>query len=176
MAKRELFNVHPLVTRFLHGIGAFPINRGARDTAALEHSVKLLRDGLVLGMFPEGTRNRGLPLRRGRSGVARVALEADVPIVPVAVQGIPHLHSTWRNPFDRTHVSVQFGQPLRFEAGKYGEGAGVHSRSYDRNCTYDATRIARPIRRHYRAVTGTNSSAARRCSRLQTERRRRQRK
>ena len=117
MAKRELFNVHPLVTRFLHGIGAFPINRGARDTAALEHSVNLLREGLVLGMFPEGTRNRGMPLRRGRSGVARVALEADVPIVPVAVQGIPHLHQTWRNPFDRTHVSVQFGQPLRFAAG-----------------------------------------------------------
>ena len=47
---------------------------------------------------PEGTRNRGMPLRRGRSGVARVALEADVPIVPVAVQGIPHLHQTWAQP------------------------------------------------------------------------------
>ena len=114
MAKRELFNVHPLVTRFLHGIGAFPINRGARDTAAIEHSVKLLLEGRVLGMFPEGTRNRGLPLRRGRSGVVRVALEADVPIVPVAVMGIPHLHRYWRNPFNRTHVSVQFGQPMRF--------------------------------------------------------------
>lgn len=117
MAKRELFNIHPLVTLFLNQIGAFPINRGARDIAAVNYSVQLLREGRVLGMFPEGTRNRGKPLRRGKSGAVRVALEADVPVVPAVVLGIPQLHQYWYNPLKRTDLSVQFGEPLRFPAG-----------------------------------------------------------
>ena len=123
MAKRELFNIHPITTYLLYGIGAFPINRGARDSAAIENGVKLVREGRVLGMFPEGTRNRGKPLRRGKSGAVRIALEADAPIVPVAVLGIPHLHKHWYNPFKRTHLSVRFGEPMRFPAGTMEEVA-----------------------------------------------------
>lgn len=121
MAKRELFHVHPLVTYFLHGIGAFPINRGARDTGAIEYGVELLREGKVVGMFPEGTRNRGKPLRRGKSGAVRMALEADVPVVPVAVLGVPHLHENWNNPFRPSRLSIQFGTPIRFEQGTMEE-------------------------------------------------------
>ncbi len=94
MAKRELFNVHPVMTFLLYRIGAFPINRGARDTEAIEYSVELLKQGRVLGMFPEGTRNRGKPMRRGKSGAVRIAIDAGVPVVPVAVLEIPHLHKT----------------------------------------------------------------------------------
>lgn len=118
MAKRELFNIHPIVTYFLNSIGAFPINRGARDISAISHSVELLQEGRVLGMFPEGTRNRGNPLRRGRGGAIRIALEADVPVVPVSILGIPQLHKNWYNPFKRDRVSVQFGEPIYFPAGK----------------------------------------------------------
>jgi len=117
MAKRELFNVHPVMTFLLYRIGAFPINRGARDTEAIEYSVELLKQGRVLGMFPEGTRNRGKPMRRGKSGAVRIAIDAGVPVVPVAVLGIPHLHKNWLNPFKRTQLSVQFGQPMLFPAG-----------------------------------------------------------
>ncbi len=117
MAKRELFNIHPFLTYLLHRIGAFPINRGARDSAAIEHSVGLLKQGLVLGMFPEGTRNRGKPLRRGKTGAVRIAMDAGAPVVPVAIQGIPHLHKNLFNPFKRTKLSVQFGQPMRLPQG-----------------------------------------------------------
>ena len=123
MAKRELFNIHPVITFLLYGIGAFPINRGARDTAAIEYGVKLVREGRVLGMFPEGTRNRGKPLRRGKSGAARIALEADAAVVPVVVLGIPHLHRLWYNPFRRTRLSIRFGKPMRFAAGTMEEVA-----------------------------------------------------
>lgn len=121
MAKRELFNVHPVMTFLLYRIGAFPINRGARDTEAIEYSVELLKQGRVLGMFPEGTRNRGKPMRRGKSGAVRIAIDAGVPVVPVAVLGIPHLHKNWLNPFKRTQLSVQFGQPTLFPAGTMEE-------------------------------------------------------
>lgn len=121
MAKRELFNIHPVVSFLLHRIGAFPINRGAHDTAAIQYSVDLLKQGRVLGMFPEGTRNRGKPMRRGKSGAVRIAIDAGVPVVPVAVQGIPHLHRNWYNPFKRTKLSVQFGQPLQFPPGTMEE-------------------------------------------------------
>ncbi len=117
MAKRELFNIHPFLTYLLHNIGAFPINRGARDAGAIEHSVKLLKQGLVLGMFPEGTRNRGKPLRRGKTGAVRIAMDAGAPVVPVAIQGIPHLHKYLFNPFKRTKLSVQFGQPMWLPPG-----------------------------------------------------------
>ncbi len=117
MAKRELFNIHPVVTYFLYRIGAFPINRGARDAAAIENSVDLLKQGRIVGMFPEGTRNRGRPLRRGKSGAVRIAIDAGVPVLPVAVLGIPHLHRNWYNPFKRTKLSVQFGQPMHFPQG-----------------------------------------------------------
>ncbi len=121
MAKRELFNVHPVMTFLLYRIGAFPINRGARDTEAIEYSVALLKQGRVVGMFPEGTRNRGKPMRRGKSGAVRIAIDAGVPVVPVAVLEIPHLHKNWLNPFKRTRLSVQFGQPTLFPAGTMEE-------------------------------------------------------
>ena len=117
MAKRELFNIHPVMTFLLYRLGAFPINRGARDTSAIEYSVKLVREGRVLGMFPEGTRNHGKPLRRGKSGAVRIALETGAPVVPVVVLGIPHLHKHWYNPFKRTQLYVRFGEPVHFSGG-----------------------------------------------------------
>jgi 1-acyl-sn-glycerol-3-phosphate acyltransferase len=93
MAKSELY-WWPL-TLVLHGVGAFPVRRGQRDVAAIETAVQLARDGNVVAMFPEGTRRRkGLVKRfeaRPRSGAARIALEAGVPLVPAAVQGTDRL-------------------------------------------------------------------------------------
>jgi 1-acyl-sn-glycerol-3-phosphate acyltransferase len=93
MAKSELY-WWPL-TLVLNGAGAFPVHRGQRDTAAIETAVKLARDGNVIAMFPEGTRRaKGLVKRheaRPRSGAARIALEADVPLVPAAVRGTDRL-------------------------------------------------------------------------------------
>ena len=117
MAKQELFNVHPLMTSVIWRLGAFPVNRGARDSAAIKYSIQLLREGRVLGMFPEGTRNRGGPLGRGKSGAVRIALEADVPMVPAVVLGVPDFHKQWYHPLKRTQMLVRFGEPMRFQAG-----------------------------------------------------------
>lgn len=93
MAKSELY-WFPL-TPILNGAGAFPVRRGQADAEAIETAVQLAREGNVVAMFPEGTRRRkGLVKRfeaRPRTGAARIALEACVPLVPAAVSGTDRL-------------------------------------------------------------------------------------
>jgi 1-acyl-sn-glycerol-3-phosphate acyltransferase len=93
MAKSELY-WFPL-TFVLRNVGAFPVRRGQRDAVAIETAVGLARGGHVVAMFPEGTRRtKGLVKRheaRPRSGAARIALEAGVPLVPAAVKGTDKL-------------------------------------------------------------------------------------
>ena len=89
MAKSELY-WWPL-KYVIDGAGAFPVRRGQRDTQAIETAVSLARAGHIVTMFPEGTRRRkGLVKKfeaRPRSGAARIALEAGVPLVPAALAG-----------------------------------------------------------------------------------------
>jgi 1-acyl-sn-glycerol-3-phosphate acyltransferase len=93
MAKSELY-WFPL-SLLLNGAGAFPVRRGQADAEAIETAVRLAREGNAVTMFPEGTRRRkGLVKRfeaRPRTGAARIALEAGVPLVPAAVSGTDRL-------------------------------------------------------------------------------------
>jgi 1-acyl-sn-glycerol-3-phosphate acyltransferase len=79
----------------LDGAGAFKVRRGQGDVEAIETAVQLARAGHAVVMFPEGTRRtKGLVKRhqpRPRSGAARIALEAGVPLVPAAVYGTDRL-------------------------------------------------------------------------------------
>jgi 1-acyl-sn-glycerol-3-phosphate acyltransferase len=93
MAKAELYWWPATVV--LNGAGAFPVHRGLADVEAVETAVRLAREGNVVVMFPEGTRrSKGLVKRhraRPRSGAARIALSAGVPLVPAAVAGTDRL-------------------------------------------------------------------------------------
>jgi len=93
MAKSELYWFP--VTLVLNGAGAFPVRRGQADVEAIETAIGLAREGNVVAMFPEGTRRRkGLNKKfeaRPRTGAARIALEAGVPLVPAAVAGTDKL-------------------------------------------------------------------------------------
>ncbi len=63
MAKAELFSFRPLGA-FLSGLGAFPVKRGGVSKDAIKNSIQLLKDGHVMGIFPEGSRNSGGAARR----------------------------------------------------------------------------------------------------------------
>ena len=93
MAKSELF-WFPLGAIISAG-GAFRVRRGERDEEAIATAVALCRKGHAVVMFPEGTRRRkGLRKKheaRWRTGAARIALEAGVPLVPAAVSGTERL-------------------------------------------------------------------------------------
>lgn len=93
MAKSELY-WGPL-RLILDGAGAFKVHRGRADMEAIETAVRLVREGETVVMFPEGTRRtKGLVKKheaRPRTGAARIALEAGVPLVPAAVAGTDRL-------------------------------------------------------------------------------------
>ena len=93
MAKSELF--WPPLGWIVRAGGGFPVRRGERDDEAVETAIRLCREGHVVVMFPEGTRRqKGLRKTRearAHTGAARIALEADVPLLPAGIAGTDRL-------------------------------------------------------------------------------------
>ena len=85
MAKAELFK-YPFLDRLLVKVGAFPVRRGRSDQGALACARALLEGGEIVAIFPEGTRVRS-GVGDARSGAARLAVETQVPLVPMAIVG-----------------------------------------------------------------------------------------
>lgn len=86
MAKEELFNM-PILKSILPGVNAFPVKRGMSDRDALRKALKLLKEGEVVGLFPEGTRSKDGKLGKGFSGAGFFALRGNANVVPCAIIG-----------------------------------------------------------------------------------------
>jgi 1-acyl-sn-glycerol-3-phosphate acyltransferase len=112
MAKSQLFR-WPMQVIYEHG-GVFPVRRGARDEDAFITANEILKNGGCIAMYCEGGRSRTGKLgERARPGIGRLALMSGATVVPVAVHGSSHVRNWRRLRFPR--VTVQYGQPLRFE-------------------------------------------------------------
>jgi len=107
MAKSELFN--PVLAPILRAGGAFKVRRGEGDVEAMRTAAQLARDGEIVVMFPEGTRRKkGLRKKfeaRPHTGAARIALSAEVPLVPAAIGGTDRLSRLGP-------LSVAYGEPI----------------------------------------------------------------
>ena len=129
LAKREYFTQTGLVGRikktFFTGVGQVPVDRdsGSAAQAALDTAVRLLREGTLLGIYPEGTRSPDGRLYKGKTGVARMALEAGVPVIPVAVIGTDKLNPIGSRMWHPHKVHIRIGEPLDFSryAGMEGD-------------------------------------------------------
>ncbi|KQL20289.1 lysophospholipid acyltransferase family protein [Cytobacillus solani] len=86
MAKEELFSV-PILGKLVPHLNAFPVKRGMSDREALRKGLSILKDGHVLGLFPEGTRSQTGELKKGLAGAGFFALRTDAAIVPCAIIG-----------------------------------------------------------------------------------------
>ena len=102
MAKEELFNM-PILKPLLPKLNAFPVKRGLSDREALRRALALLKNGDVMGLFPEGTRSKDGKLGKGFSGAGFFALKGDADVVPCAIIG-PY------KPFKR--LKVVYGKPI----------------------------------------------------------------
>jgi 1-acyl-sn-glycerol-3-phosphate acyltransferase len=117
LAKNEYFTgtgVKGFVRKtFFTSAGQVPIDRSSASAAedAIQTGQRILREGKLLGIYPEGTRSPDGRLYRGKIGVARMALESGVPVIPVAM-----VYSSRARPFGRKlpRVRVVFGKPLDF--------------------------------------------------------------
>jgi 1-acyl-sn-glycerol-3-phosphate acyltransferase len=107
MAKAELFN--PILAPILRAGGAFKVRRGEGDVEAMRTAAQLAREGEIVVMFPEGTRQKkGLRKKREarpHTGAARIALSAGVPLVPAAIGGTDRLSRLGP-------LSVAYGEPI----------------------------------------------------------------
>ncbi|WP_223591628.1 lysophospholipid acyltransferase family protein [Neobacillus bataviensis] len=86
MAKEELFRV-PVLGEIVRKCNAFPVKRGMSDREALRKGLGILKDGQVLGLFPEGTRSKTGELGKGLAGAGFFALKTDSAVVPCAIIG-----------------------------------------------------------------------------------------
>src|SRR6478672_7522908 len=105
-----------LTAAFFKGVGQLPVDRsgGRAGEAALNSGLKVLRRSELLGIYPEGTRSPDGRLYRGRTGVARMALEAGVPVLPVAMVGTDKAQPTGRKIPKIMRIGVRIGKPLDF--------------------------------------------------------------
>lgn len=128
MAKAEAFQISRFTSWMMRQGGVFPVHRGKNDVAALYNAIDLARAGKLIGMFPEGTRSRTGALRRAKTGAARIAIEANVPVIPAAVINGPALLTSWKR-LRRPLITVRFGPPLQ-RSLRVGEDASVAAREF----------------------------------------------
>ncbi|MFD0774561.1 lysophospholipid acyltransferase family protein [Streptomonospora algeriensis] len=121
LAKAEYFTgtgAKGLFSRlFFTGVGQIPIDRsgGKSSEAALRTGLKVLKQGRLLGIYPEGTRSPDGRLYRGRTGVARMALESRAPVIPMAMINADKIMPPGRTlPKLGIRPKVVFGKPLDF--------------------------------------------------------------
>lgn len=101
---------------FYSGAGQVPIDRSGADAAqnALATATRLLSEDRLVGLYPEGTRSPDGRLYKGKTGLARVALETGVPVIPVAVIGTDKVSPPGPFRWRRHKVSIRIGEPLDF--------------------------------------------------------------
>ena len=117
MAKKELFK-NRFFGAVLRAFGAFPVSRGESDAAAVSNAMKMVADGELVGIFPEGTRIIGDALGKFQPGVAMMAMRSKAAIIPVYIDRKLKL-------FRRTHVTI--GTPIDLSA-RVDKTSKIHDR------------------------------------------------
>src|SRR3954447_6900586 len=114
-----------LMRHFFLSTGTIPVDRsgGKAAQAALDTLLRVLRHGDVAGIYPEGTRSPDGRLYRGKTGVARLALESGAVVVPVALLNTDQIQPTGKLVPKIKRVRIRFGTPLDFSryAGTQGD-------------------------------------------------------
>jgi len=114
-----------LTKLFFQGVGAIPVDRsgGRAAQAALDTGKRVLAEGRLFGIYPEGTRSPDGRLYRGKTGVARLALETGVPVIPVAMLNTHAIQPIGKKLPRIIPVKIRIGKPLDFSryAGMAGD-------------------------------------------------------
>ncbi len=115
VAKAEYFE-DPKTAWFFRAVGQIPIKRGGGSASqrALESAREVLEGGQLFGIYPEGTRSPDGRLYRGKTGVARLAIESGAPVIPVAMVGTNIAQPIGRRIPKVMRIGIVIGEPLDF--------------------------------------------------------------
>ena len=135
MAKLELFNLNKLASWMLRHLNAFPISRGTGDQRSLNYAIRLVEEGKVLGIFPEGTRSKDGEIHRFKAGAFTLAKEAGAEILPVVLDGTKtlikkNLAFNWGN-----RITVRVLPPVPAERVAALETHELMQEVHERMCT-----------------------------------------
>src|SRR5512144_1540797 len=130
--------------KFFSGAGQVPIDRSGANAAegALRAAKRILGQGELFGIYPEGTRSHDGRLYRGKTGVARLALETKVPVIPVAVIGTDAIAPPGKKFGSLTRPLVRFGKPLDFSRYEGLENDRFILRSITDEIMYEIMRLS----------------------------------
>jgi 1-acyl-sn-glycerol-3-phosphate acyltransferase len=148
LAKMDYFTGKGLKGRltagFFKGVGQLPVDRsgGLASEAALRTGLRVLGKGECLGIYPEGTRSPDGKLYRGKTGVARMALEAHVPVLPVAMIDTEKIQPPGRKIPRLGRVGVKIGAPLDFSRYEGMEGDRFVLRSITDEIMYELMELS----------------------------------
>jgi len=113
MSKEDNFKT-PIVRTLFKNMGAFKLKRGIKDQKAWDKAKSILRNGKVLGIFPEGTRTEDGSIGEFKTGAVRLAIECGVPIVPCAVQGSKNALPKGKLIMKPAKVNVRVGNAIYY--------------------------------------------------------------
>jgi len=114
LAKKEHFD--SLHQRLWHKwVGAIPIDRQSGGKDALIKAASYLKDGKIIGIYPEGTRSLDGKIKKGKTGIARLALEAKVPVVPIGIIGSYEILPKGKYLPKPRKASINIGKAMLFE-------------------------------------------------------------
>jgi 1-acyl-sn-glycerol-3-phosphate acyltransferase len=148
LAKSEYFTTPgikgKLLKFFYGGSGQVPIDRsgGEASQAALNTAKRVLAEGKLLGMYPEGTRSPDGRLFKGKTGLARIALETGVPVIPVAMIGTDKVNPVGSKMWRPHKVIVRVGKPLDFSRFEGMKGSRFVERSVIDEVLYELMNLS----------------------------------
>ena len=107
MGKKELFE-NPIIKKILTKLNGFPIVRGSADSEALNYAVRVVKEGHVLGIFPEGTRSKDYKPARAKRGVSMIAHKANSAVLPVSIYNSDEMKTG-------SKITVRYGKLIPYE-------------------------------------------------------------
>jgi len=160
MAKKELMTV-PLIGWIIRFGGGFPVDRGRADRQAILMAEARLKQGIAVGMFPEGTRSVSRTIERALPGAGLIALRGNAPILPVAIVGSERIPFNGAKQFKgernrverRKGVTITFGEHFRLELKPDGKRM-----SADEAVTMAMVRVAEMLPEEYRGIYGSHDT------------------
>ncbi len=145
MSKIENFDI-PVLGPLMRLWGAYPIMRGEVDRRALEFTIKLLREGELVLIAPEGTRQA--EMSEAKDGLAYLAVKANAVIVPVGLEGTREFFGNLKR-LRRTTITLNFGRPFRFRTDGRQRVPRPELAHMTREAMYQLASLVHPDRRGF---------------------------